>query len=412
MSKPLRVLIVEDSENDALLLVRRLERSGFELAWKRVETVEGLRTALVDQTWDIAFSDHSMPRFRSRDAMAIVKEQGLDIPFVILSGAISEEEAVAAMQAGAVDYVRKDNLARLIPVVERELRAAQERRKRQQAEAAQRESQARKSAMLDSALDCIVTIDHEGKLFEWNPAAEKTFGLRRSEVIGKELAELIIPPALRRRHREGLARFLATGQSTNLSKRIEMNAVRADGKEFPVEFSITRVPSEGPPIFTGFIRDITERKQIEQQLRQLQKMESIGQLAAGVAHDFNNILAVIQGHTDLILGGMVEGNEAEESLKQVSAAAKRAANLTRQLLAFSRKQQMQAQDLNLNNVVQGMIQMLTRLLGAPIALEFKPASELPAVHGDFGMMEQILLNLVVNARDAMPRTGGLTTTPA
>ena len=138
MSKPLRVLIVEDSENDALLLVRRLERSGFELAWKRVETVEGLRTALADQTWDIAFSDHSMPRFRGRDALAIVKEQGLDIPFVVLSGAISEEEAVAAMQAGAVDYVRKDNLTRLIPVVERELRSAQERRKRQQAEAAQR----------------------------------------------------------------------------------------------------------------------------------------------------------------------------------------------------------------------------------------------------------------------------------
>jgi len=407
MSKPLRVLIVEDSENDALLLVRRLERSGFELTWKRVETVESLRTALVDQTWDIAFSDHSMPRFRGRDALAIVKEQGLDIPFVILSGAISEEEAVAAMQAGAVDYVRKDNLTRLIPVVERELRSAQERRKRQQAEAAQRESQARKSAMLDSALDCIVTIDHEGKLFEWNPAAEKTFGFRRAEVIGKELAELIIPPALRQRHREGLARFLATGQSTILGKRIEMTAVRADGKEFPVEFSITRVPTEGPPIFTGFIRDITERKQIEQQLRQLQKMESIGQLAAGVAHDFNNILAVIQGHTDLILGGMVEGNEAKESLIQVAASAKRAANLTRQLLAFSRKQQMQAQDINLNEVVNNMFAMLGRLLGAHIVVQPVPKPNLPAVFGDVGMMEQVLLNLAVNARDAMPRGGQL-----
>src|SRR5256886_7856708 len=408
MSKPLRVLIVEDSENDALLLVRRLEQSGFELAWKRVETVEGLRTALADQTWDIAFSDHSMPRFRGRDALAIVKEQGLDIPFVILSGAISEEEAVSAMQAGAVDYVRKDNLARLIPVVERELRSAQERRKRQQAEAAQRESQARKSAMLDSALDCIVTIDHEGKLFEWNPAAEKTFGFRRAEVIGKELAELIIPPALRQRHREGLARFLATGQSTILGKRIEMTAVRADGKEFPVEFSITRVPTEGPPILTGFIRDITERKQIEQQLRQLQKMESIGQLAAGVAHDFNNILAVIQGHTDLILGEMVEGNEAKESLIQVAVSAKRAANLTRQLLAFSRKQQMQAQDINLNEVVNNMFAMLGRLLGAHIVVQPVPKPNLPAVFGDVGMMEQVLLNLAVNARDAMPRGGQLT----
>jgi nitrogen-specific signal transduction histidine kinase/ActR/RegA family two-component response regulator len=160
----------------------------------------------------------------------------------------------------------------------------------------------------------------------------------------------------------------------------------------------------------GILMDITERRQLEEQLRQLQKMESIGQLAAGVAHDFNNILAVIQGHTDMILGGMVEGKDAEESLKQVSAAAKRAANLTRQLLAFSRKQQMQAQDLNLNTVVQGMSQMLMRLLGAPIALEFKAAPELPSVNGDFGMMEQILLNLAVNARDAMPRDGRLTIT--
>src|SRR6266496_3583598 len=141
-------------------------------------------------------------------------------------------------------------------------------------------------------------------------------------------------------------------------------------------------------------------------------MEAIGQLAAGVAHDFNNILAVIQGHTDMVLSGMVEGKDAEESLKQVSAAAKRAANLTRQLLAFSRKQQMQAQDLNLNDVVKGMTQMLTRLLGAPIALEFHAAPDLPAVNGDFGMMEQILLNLAVNARDAMPRDGRLIVTTA
>ena len=541
MSKPLRVLIVEDSENDALLLVRKLERSGFELTWKRVETTESLRTALAEQTWDIAFTDHSMPRFRSRDALALVKEQGLDIPFVILSGAISEEEAVAAMQAGAVDYIRKDNLTRLVPVVERELRAAQTRRERQQAEAAQRESQARKSAMLDSALDCIVTIDHDGRVFEWNPAAERTFGYRRAEVIGRELAEIIIPPALRERHRQGLARYLSTGEGSILGKRIELTALRADGAEFPVELSITLVKTEGSPIFTGFIRDITERKraeetlrrteelyrraitaasavpylrdyktesfafvgegiqqltgysagemtpqlwesmvqetimrgaaaglsmeeairrtrsgemkhwqsdciittregkkrwvadssvemvnergettgsigilmditerrQIEEQLRQFQKMESFGQLAAGVAHDFNNILAVIQGHTDMMLGGIVEGNDTEESLKQVAAAAKRATNLTRQLLAFSRKQEMQTQDMNLNEVVNGMVKMLERLLGARIALQFVPARDLPAVYGDVGMMEQVLLNLGVNARDAMPRGGQL-----
>jgi CheY-like chemotaxis protein len=137
-------------------------------------------------------------------------------------------------------------------------------------------------------------------------------------------------------------------------------------------------------------------------------MESIGQLAAGVAHDFNNILAVIQGHTDMVLGGMVEGIDAQESLKQVAAAAKRAANLTRQLLAFSRKQDIQPQNLNLNEVVGGMTKMLERLLGARVTLQFVSAGDPPVVHGDVGMMEQILLNFAVNARDAMLSGGRLT----
>ena len=542
MKRTLRILIVEDSEEDTLSLVRRLECSGFTPVWKRVDTIQSLRAALAEESWDIAFSEHSMPGLGIRDALALVKEQGLDFPLIVLSGAIKEEDAVAMLNAGAKDYILKDNLSRLIPVVERELRSAQVRREREEIEKVQRENQARKNAILDSALDAIITIDHDGRIFEWNRAAENTFGYRRADVLGRKMAELIIPPGLREQYRQGLAHYLATGEGRLLGQRIEMTGLRADATEFPAELTVTSVQVEGKPIFTAFIRDITERKraeealrqtenlyrqaitaadavpylydyktesygfigegiqnltgysaqemtprlwssitqetimrgeaaglaleeavrltrsgaikhwqsdcvirtragrkrwvadssiemmddrgnakgsigilmditerrQLEEQLRQLQKMESIGQLAAGVAHDFNNILAVIQGHTDMILGGMVEGKDAEESLKQVSAAAKRAANLTRQLLAFSRKQQMQAQDLNLNNVVQGMTQMLTRLLGAPIALEFNAAPELPAVNGDFGMMEQILLNLAVNARDAMPREGRLT----
>ena len=147
---------------------------------------------------------------------------------------------------------------------------------------------------------------------------------------------------------------------------------------------------------------------MEEQLRQLQKMESIGQLAAGVAHDFNNILSVIQGHTYLLVGGMVTGTEAEESIKQIGAAAKRAAALTRQLLTFSRKQQMAQQELNLNEVFNGIARMVERLLNAGIALEFEPAPGLPALNGDVGMMEQLLMNLAINARDAMPRGGKLT----
>jgi two-component system, cell cycle sensor histidine kinase and response regulator CckA len=408
MGKPIRVLIVEDSEDDTLLVVGKLDRSGFQPVWKRVDTAESLRAALALEAWDIVISDHAMAGFGSLQALSVLQEAGVSVPFIIFSGVISEEEAVAAIRAGAADYISKDNLSRLIPVVERELRTARLRRGHEEIQKVQRENQARKNAILESALDCIITVDHEGRIFEWNRAAENAFGYRRADVLGKQMIELIIPPALRAQCRRGLSGYLAAGQSDLLGKRIEMTALRSDGTEFPVELTVTRVPVEGPPIFTGFFRDMTERRQLEEQLRQLQKMESIGQLAAGVAHDFNNILAVIQGHTYLLLGGLVAGQDAEESLKQIGAAAKRAASMTRQLLTFSRKQELQPQNLNLNEIVNGMAGMVGRLLDASIALEFLPAANAPLIHGDLSMMEQILLNLAVNARDAMPRGGQLT----
>ena len=128
-------------------------------------------------------------------------------------------------------------------------------------------SEVRKAAIVDSSLDCIVTIDHEGRITEFNPAAEHTFGYRREEVLGRQLADVLIPPSIREKHRQGFARYLATGEARVLGKRIEMTAVRADGSEFPVELAITRIPLEGPPSFTGYLRDITERKRAEQELR-------------------------------------------------------------------------------------------------------------------------------------------------
>jgi PAS domain S-box-containing protein len=138
---------------------------------------------------------------------------------------------------------------------------------RKRAEDAIRESEARKTAILDSALDCIVTIDHVACITEFNPAAERTFGYRRDEVVGKQLADVIIPPALREQHQRGFARYLATGEARVLGKHLELTAVRADGSEFPVELTITRIPLDGPPSFTGYLRDITERKRSGEELR-------------------------------------------------------------------------------------------------------------------------------------------------
>ena len=147
----------------------------------------------------------------------------------------------------------------------RELAAANEKLRQEEKEL--KRSEARKAAILDSALDCIVTIDHEGRITEFNPAAERTFGYRRDEVVGNHLADVIIPPSLREKHRRGLARYLATGEARMLGRRIEITAVRSDGSEFPVELAITRIPFDEPPSFTGYLRDITERKQSEQELR-------------------------------------------------------------------------------------------------------------------------------------------------
>jgi PAS domain S-box-containing protein len=125
-------------------------------------------------------------------------------------------------------------------------------------------SEARKSAILETALDCIITMDHEGKVVEFNPAAEKTFGYSRAEVVGQVLADFIIPPSLRESHRNGMAHYLATGEGPILGKRLELPALRADGTEFPVELAITRISTEGPPLFTAYLRDIAERKRAEQ----------------------------------------------------------------------------------------------------------------------------------------------------
>lgn len=198
-----------------------------------------------------------------------------------------------------------------------------------------------------------------------------------------------------------------------------------DGAPFRVEYRIVLpdgalrmvlaqgqivVEPRGVILFSGTVQDITEHRQLEEQLRQSQKMEAIGQLAGGVAHDFNNILTIIQGHAELLMGGGMDLEEQEESLRQIQQASERAANLTRQLLAYSRRQVLQKQPIDLSTVVAGMTPMIQRLLGETVTLSLKLSSGIPAVLADAGKMEQILMNLSINARDAMPRGGTLTVT--
>src|SRR3989449_4974437 len=286
---------------------------------------------------------------------------------------------------------------------------------RKRAEASLRESEARKGTILSAALDCIITIDHEGRVVEFNPAAERTFGYTSAQALGRELAQLIVPPSLRDQHRRGLAQYLATGEGPVIGRRLELTAMRADGTEFPVEVAIIAIPSDGPPMFTGFLRDISERKRAEEalrqseaQLRQSQKMDAVGQLAGGVAHDFNNLLTVITGRTELLLLRLPLDDPRRRDIELVRKTADRAATLTQQLLAFSRKQMLQVKVLDLNGVVANMALMLKPLIGETIDLITVLDPTLGRVKADPAQIEQIILNLAVNARDAMPQGGRLT----
>lgn len=286
MNKPLRVLIVEDSEDDVQLLLRTLRQGGYDPICERVDTPEAMKLALENQSWQVILSDYLMPCFDAPSALKILKEKALDIPFIIVSGAIGEETAVTAMKAGAHDYIMKYNLTRLIPVIERELREAEGRLKR-----------------------------------------------RRTE---------------------------------------------------------------------------EEKERIEAQLLQAQKMEAVGRLTGGIAHDFNNLLTAIHGCAHLAVSEVESGTKLYNDLLEIQSAAERAMNLTRQLLLFSRRQPMKLIPIDINLTITSLSGMLHRILGEDVRVEYNLASQSMTVCADQTSMEQLIMNLMVNARDAMTTGGKIT----
>src|SRR5437867_2920586 len=275
MTEQLRILVAEDMATDAELVLMELARAGLRATHRIVDSEKSFVDALREFAPDVILSDFSLPGFSGMAALALSREICPDTPFIFVSGTIGEESAIEAVKSGATDYVLKSNLVRLPSAVERALAEALARREQRRTDAQLRESESLKGAILESSLDCLITIDHEGKIVEFNPAAEATFGLRREQALGKAMVELIVPPRLRDAHRRGFAHYLATGEGAILGKRVELEAIRADGTEFPIELAITAIKSRSGSLFTGFIRDITARKQSEAKIHRLHRVYAV-----------------------------------------------------------------------------------------------------------------------------------------
>lgn len=257
--RPIRLLLVEDRASDVELILHELRRAGLDPNWERVEDEPSYRAKL-SAGLDLILADFNLPQFDGLRALAILKESQLDIPFIIVSGSIGEKAAVDSMQGGASDYIFKNNLSRLGAAATRELEAADQRKAGLRA---REESAARLGAIIRSALDAVVSMDQHGRILGWNPQAEVLFGWTADEAVGRVLADTIIPPALRNAHSAGLARYLATGESRVLNRRIEVTAMHRDSHEFPVELSIAPITLDGAHSFSAFIREITDRRRAE-----------------------------------------------------------------------------------------------------------------------------------------------------
>ncbi|MEM7199014.1 MAG: PAS domain S-box protein [Planctomycetota bacterium] len=260
------------------------------------------------------------------------------------------------------------------------------------------------AAVLGTAIDAIVTIDEKGRILSVNPATERMFGYRAAELVGHNV-RMLMPSPYADEHDGYIERFRTTGERRIIGIGREVTGKRRDGTTFPLELAVSEAHWDDHVCFAGFMRDLTDRKQLEAELLQAQKMEAVGRLASGIAHDFNNLLMGVIACCKMAVEHLQAGHPARALIEDASGEAERGTGLVRQLLTFSRKQRISPRPIDLNDVVQRTQVMIGQLVGEDIDLQVTLHAPRSPIVADPTQVEQVIVNLVVNARDAMP-TGG------
>ncbi|MDL1963223.1 MAG: response regulator [Deltaproteobacteria bacterium] len=400
----LHLLILEDNPNDAELAVKELEREGFDVKWTRVDTGKAFRKALAEKP-DLVLVDYSLPSFNGPTAIEVHRQLDLEIPLIIVSGTIGEEIAVECMKYGATDYVLKDNLSRLGPVVKRALGEMKIYRKSKQAEDALRESEERYRVLFETAKDAIFVSDETGRFVDVNQAACEFLGYSREELLKLGPKEIDADPT-------GYDAFIKVRNGLTDKLTFEINQIKKDGTHLPVEITGSFFNEKGKQRALAIARDITERKKTEEEKKKLearlhraQKMEAIGKLAGGIAHRFNNALCVITGNLDLFEMNFPGNEKVTDYTREMKDSIRRMTRLTAQLLAYARGGKYQAKTISLRDFVRDTLLLVKHTIDSAISVDTDLPPRVCNVKADLTQMQMALSAVLINAAEAMDGKG-------
>jgi two-component system cell cycle sensor histidine kinase/response regulator CckA len=403
MPSRLRVLILDRSPAGAEPILRELRRSGYHCQAHVVTTRSEFIACLREFGYDIVLSDYHLTDWTGMDALTEMRHSGRECPFILVTEMLGEEAAVECIKQGVTDYVLKDHLARLPAVVARALEERSLRDTRSFMVEALQQSEASFRFLFDHNPFPMFVLDRESLLlYQANDAAVRNYGYGQPEFMQMRFGDLHPPEEVSRLVRHLREKYSDARPAGPWRHRLK------GGDVIDVELFPHPMEYKGHPAALVVAQDITERRALERQLQHAQKFEAIGQLAGGIAHDFNNVIGAILGWSEL---GEVRASPKDEDLasyfKKIHVQCARAAALTRQLLAFARRQILEPRNLNLNQSVHEVLSLLDKVIGKDIEINRSLADDLTTVRADPTHIEQVLTNLCINSRDAMPNGGTL-----